>query len=227
RGPVPVSGSVTVTAAVTETARVTGSDAPHRIMPGRSEVQTSLGVGSPIMVDAEEQEEQPKAPKKSSPARWLLWGLLGLAVLVGAAYATVEFVLPPLEPGSSPAKPGEGNEPEPTGELRLHQFRLPEILVNLDEGRLEHYLKTAIVLEIPVRDEEHLTELTETLLRRESEIRDCLIALFSGKDLEELRGGAEAKSRLKTEVKEALEGLISADSSPIIRRVLFDLFLVQ
>lgn len=98
-----------------------------------------------------------------------------------------------------------------------------ETVVNLDEGRLNRYLRMSITVQVA---EEELPEITKLVEKRKAILKSWLLSYLSDKSMEEIRGAA-GQNRLRREILENFNAVLSDDNSDVIHDVLFEEFNIQ
>lgn len=98
-----------------------------------------------------------------------------------------------------------------------------EVVVNLDEGRLTRYLRLSITLQV---DGENQKEVTAGVETHRSILRNWLISYLSDKTMDDIRGAA-GQNRLRREIQNQYNLILSPDGFEKIKDVLFEEFTVQ
>lgn len=145
----------------------------------------------------------------------LILALVGAVVGV-AAGATVPVHHPPAE-----AK--DEHDPKAAAAAEPATYDMPELIVNLADGRGQRYLKLRCSLRFRAKDE---AAARAQLAKRQPEVRDALITLISAKTLEEV-GPAEAKESIKLAILDAVNRAAFADGSGTAEKLFFLEFIVQ
>jgi flagellar protein FliL len=154
-----------------------------------------------------------KPPKsKSSIVACLVSSLVG----GGVGYATPKFL--PHAPETVIAAPEESLEMrEPI------YLSFGEVIVNLDEGRLNRYLRMKLTLQVERRHEESIRTLLET---HSAILKNWLIGHLSDKDTAEIRGAA-GLNMLRREIQDQFNVVLCPDGHDRVRDVLFEEFNIQ
>ncbi len=97
-----------------------------------------------------------------------------------------------------------------------------DVVVNLNEPRLNRYMRVNISLEVRAEDADEITKLVE---QKKPLLKNWLIAYLSDKQLEEVRGAA-ALNRLSREIRDAFNRILVGDEEKILG-VLFEEFNIQ
>lgn len=141
------------------------------------------------MAKEEPNEEQPAengAPKKKkSFLKWIIIGVVALAVIGGGAFAAMKFL------GSSKEKKKEQHAAAKQATAAL--WPMDPFIVNLADNQGDRYLK--VVLELEVSDPVCLAELNQIKPKLRDNILDLLTAK-TYKDLMDIAG----KQRLRDEI---------------------------
>ena len=96
-------------------------------------------------------------------------------------------------------------------------------MVNLDEGRLTRYLRLSITLQV---DGEYQKEVTAGVETHRSILQNWLISYLSDKTMDDIRGAA-GQNRLRREIQNQYNLILSPDGFEKIKDVLFEEFTVQ
>lgn len=170
------------------------------------------------MATAEEKkEEAAPAAKGGGLAGAVTWGLIGL--VAGAS----GFALPQyLSQGH-----GEAAEPasaHPAAAIESVVFiPFDEIVVNLDEGRLNRYLRIRLTLNVSKQNELMVSGLLE---KNKAILKNWLLSHLSDKTMDGIRGAA-GQNRLRREIQDHFNTQLFPDGFERIRDVLFEEFNVQ
>lgn len=170
----------------------------------------------------------PEIPDQPEPADQLrrgpglaAWLVLGLVAAAGG-FAVPYFLVAAPDEDSAQHRPsiltdGEG------GNEDIAFVSFGEVTVNLDEGRLNRYLRVNITLQIDKSDEESITKLLDL---RKSMLRNWLLSHLSDKGMEDIRG-ASGQNRLRREIRDHFNTTLFSDGYDRIYDVLFEEFNVQ
>jgi flagellar basal body-associated protein FliL len=165
----------------------------------------------PNAPDTEPVEEKPA----SGGTRLWLWVVV--AVLSGTAGAAVPVLL------SKPASP-DSTAPETVADAHaLAYVPFDDVVVNLDEGHLNRYLRLVITLQIQKLDE---AELQRRLDETRVILKNWLLSHISDKSLDEIRGAAGI-NRMRREIRDEFNAVLFPDGTDRIQDILFDEFNVQ
>ena len=116
----------------------------------------------------------------------------------------------------------EAAEKEETDEPETVYVPFGDVVVNLNEPRLNRYMRVNISLEVRADDAAEVTQLVE---QKKPLLKNWLIAYLSDKQLEEVRGAA-ALNRLSREIRDAFNRILVGDEEKILG-VLFEEFNIQ
>ena len=98
-----------------------------------------------------------------------------------------------------------------------------DIVVNLDEGKLNRYLRLKIMLQVRTKDEAQVTSAIET---QRVVLKNWLLSFLSDKELADIRGAA-GQGMLRREIQEYFNTTLFPDGKDRIYDVLFDEFNIQ
>lgn len=146
------------------------------------------------------QEEE----KGGSKLKWIIIGVVLLAVLgAGGYFGYTMFLAPQDDAASEETAGGEGAEGEdvPLESLEGQLVPLPVFLVNLADPLGRRYLKLG--LEVEVRS----PEVEMDLVKYEAKIKDSLLMYLSSKTYESL-SGIKAKKELKLDIANRLNQIV-------------------
>jgi len=154
-------------------------------------------------------------------------GWIITAVVAGGLGAGVPYVLPEnLKPGSSHAAETEAlvdAPPSPAEVSKPAYIDFDEVVVNLDEGRLNRYLKVAISLQVNEKERE---SITANVTANKAVLQNWLLSYLSDQDMEDIRG-AIGQNRLRREIRDQFNTILFPDGYDRIEQVLFQQFVVQ
>lgn len=175
------------------------------------------------MADAHATEEGEAPPPKRSRLRSLGWLLLG-TVSGGLGFAAPYLLPRGWQPGAQAATPAE-EQAVPLKGAQEHPGFIPfgEVVVNLDEGRLNRYLRVNLTLQV---DEAQRLSVTERLESRRSVLKNWLLSYLSDKDMEDIRGAA-GQNRLRREIQNHFNSVLFPEGYDRIHEVLFEEFNIQ
>lgn len=98
-----------------------------------------------------------------------------------------------------------------------------EVVVNLDEGRLNRYLRMKLTLQVEKRHEEAIRPLIES---HTAILKNWLIGHLSDKDTAEIRGAA-GLNMLRREIQDQFNIVLCPDGHDRVQDVLFEEFNIQ
>ena len=166
------------------------------------------------------EETEDSSGKKGSKLAWVGVGL----VAGGLGFATPYF----LPEGMRPVAKADVPTPESAVPLRAAQARpayidFGEVVVNLDEGRLNRYLRVSMTLQV---DELQVLEITQKVEANRAVLKSWLLSYLSDRDMEEIRGAA-GQNRLRREIQDHFNTVLFPDGYDRIHEVLFQEFNIQ
>lgn len=170
-----------------------------------------------------EKQEEGVAPQKSGGGM-LPWILVGTVSAV--AGALLPFGVSMLAGGSShhaaPAKSGHGyTTTPPSSAMKFLPYR--EVTVNLDEARMNRYLRLKIALYIRESDE---AAVAAAINKKDLILRNWMVSHLSDKELDAIRGKA-GQNMLRREIRDYFNATLFDDNYDRIYDVLFEEFNVQ
>lgn len=116
---------------------------------------------------------------------------------------------------------GHGGTTKPNSTVAFVNFG--DIVVNLDEGKLNRYLRLRIMLQVKPKDEAQVTEAIEI---QRVVLKNWLLSFLSDKELADIRGAA-GQGMLRREIQEYFNTTLFPDGKDRIYDVLFDEFNIQ
>lgn len=168
--------------------------------------------------DADEESTEDAGKKKGPGA--VIWLLVLLIAGAGG------FAIPFLLPESAPAEAVEEEDPTAFEMLNAEDtIAVPfgEITVNLDEGRMNRYLRLKLAVLVPKEEELAVTEAVEA---KSAVMKNWLLSHLSDKTLEEIRGKA-GLNMLRREIRRQFNDTLFTDRRDRVYDVLFEEFNVQ
>ncbi|WP_437227768.1 flagellar basal body-associated FliL family protein [Planctomicrobium sp. SH661] len=148
-------------------------------------------------------------------------------VIVGTVAAGIGAVVPfgmSMMAGHPEEKPKTAQPYETTPRSSAMKF-LPyrEVTVNLDEARMNRYLRLKIVLHIRESDEH---AVSSAIAKKDLILRNWMVSHLSDKELDDIRGKA-GQNMLRREIRDYFNATLFDDNYDRIYDVLFDEFNVQ
>ncbi len=172
------------------------------------------------MADQTNETDEVETPQKS---KFGLLGALGLFAVAAVAGVAVPFLLPDVFASES----SEKSEQQPVVEDSLSNgmtyVPFGEVTVNLDEGRMNRYLRLKMSLQIEKEDQTKIEELLES---KQLILRNWLLSHLSDKTLDEIRGKA-GQNMLRREIRNYFNTALFSDGRDRIYDILFEEFNVQ
>ena len=166
------------------------------------------------------EEGEEGAPKKKGGMMSTI--IVGLAC--GFAGFAVPLILPPGVMSGTPEKEEVENKleiPDPEGTPEFIAFG--EAVVNLDEGRLNRYLRVNIALQV---DKAQKAKIEEILTAKKAILRSWLLSYVSDQTMDEIRGAA-GQNRLRRAIRDQFNNTLFSDGFDRIEDVLFEDFNIQ
>ncbi len=164
--------------------------------------------------------EETEAAARSGPGL-IVWLLLGSLAIAGGFAAPFLLPMAKSADASRQAVSSDDDDQKLDGDIAFVPFG--EVTVNLDEGRLNRYLRVSITLQIEKADE---TSISEQLERRKAVLRNWLLSHLADKAMDDIRG-ASGQNRLRREIRDHFNTTLFADGYDRIHDVLFEEFNVQ
>lgn len=168
--------------------------------------------------------EEPEGTEEEAPAKKGPGAIVWLLVLLVAGAGG--FAIPFLLPESAPAEPTEEEDPTAFEMLNAEDtIAVPfgEITVNLDEGRMNRYLRLKIAVLVPKEEELPVTEAIEA---KNAVLKNWLLSHLSDKALEEIRGKA-GLNMLRREILREFNDKLFSDRRDRVYDILFEEFNIQ
>ncbi|MEZ6132233.1 MAG: flagellar basal body-associated FliL family protein [Planctomycetaceae bacterium] len=169
--------------------------------------------------DVEQDADAAPEPKRGGPGA-IVWLLL----LIGSA--SVGFAVPFVLPTTPAESKAETKAPESFELLNADEtIAVPfgEVTVNLDEGRMNRYLRLKI--SVLIAKEEEL-KVVEAMTAQTPVLKNWLLSHLSDKTLEEIRGKA-GQNMLRREMRRQFNETIFTDRRDHIYDILFEEFNIQ
>ena len=163
-------------------------------------------------------DEQPAGSSGGGILPWIIVGFIasgmGAAVPIGLTLLAAPQKQEPKQPVPYDATPA-------ASDMMFHPYG--EVTVNLDEGRMNRYLRLKIALHIRKSDE---AIITKALTSKNLIIRNWLISHLSDKNVDEIRGKA-GQNMLRREIRDYFNATLFKDNYERVYDVLFEEFNVQ
>lgn len=167
---------------------------------------------------AENVESQEPEKKKGGIASLILWILLA-CVSIGGGFAA-PFV---MDQFGSNAKADSTNPSEASDEEPPALIEFGEVTVNLNETRLNRYLR--LNLSFLVAQSQKL-EVEQALEKNQPVLKSWLLSYLADKAMEDIRG-ATGQNRLRREIHAHFNSVMFPGKPPMIRNILFQEFNIQ
>jgi flagellar basal body-associated protein FliL len=165
----------------------------------------------------ENAEATPPTKKSSGKLSLVIWILLALGS-IGAGSATPLLLLKP---------PARSEDPETSamdgGEHAPVLIPFQEVIVNLNESRLNRYLRLKITLMADPQDE---LRTREELEKKQQVLKSWLLSYLADKALDDIRG-ATGQNRMRREIQNHFNAVLFNDGIQRIRNILYEEFNIQ
>ena len=182
------------------------------------------------MAEEEQDRQRGEGESKSPLIRKLLPILVAAAVIaitaaggfaLGWSFGTPQ----PAQAAVGQTEAGGAFETGSTGsgENVLEYYDFEPITVNLNEPRLNRYIRATITLAIKKSDYRAAEEL---IRNKEPELKSWMTIFFSACELEDVRG-QKSLNRLRREIQDSMNNQLWPKGKPLIDHVLFREFAVQ
>jgi flagellar FliL protein len=162
-------------------------------------------------------DQEDVAPKRG----WTSWIALGAVALLATAGGAI---VPQFLIGGGSAKDGTSGQERKHGKSTKPAF-IPfgDVVVNLNDGRLNRFLRVKMILVVDQAEEKSVTEL---IGQKKAILKNWLITYLRDRSLEEVKGAAGA-NRLRREIQDQFNTQLFADGADTIQDVLFEEFVIQ
>lgn len=174
------------------------------------------------MADEEKPEVDGEGEGAEAPKKGGMLLIVAVAVLMGGAGFFVPFLVPSLAGGETEEKE-EPKSPIPEIEEEQEFIQFGEVTVNLDEARLNRYLRTTITLQV---DSSKKVEIEALIEKKKASIKNWMLGFFADKDMDQIRGAA-GQNRIRRQIQDHLNSTLWDDGYDRIHDVLFEEFNVQ
>lgn len=165
-------------------------------------------------VESQEQEQPEQAKGGNSLVIWILLAV----VSIGGGFAAPIVVSSLNASQSGDASDTEDDSSEPPA---LIEFG--EVTVNLNESKLNRYLRLKISLLVSQAKKSEIEGLLE---KNQAILKSWLLGYLADKAMEDIRG-ATGQNRLRREIQAHFNSVLFPNKSPLIRDVLFQEFNIQ
>ena len=166
-------------------------------------------------------EEKNENPEGEAPPRKGGAMLIGtVALVMGAAGFSVPYLVPSLVGATTEE---ESKYPIPHQEEEQAFISFGEVVVNLDEARLNRYLRTSITLQV---DKSKQLEIEKLIEDRKASLKNWLLGYLADKDMDQIRGAA-GQNRIRRQIQDHLNTVLFDDGYDRIHDVLFEEFNIQ
>jgi len=164
------------------------------------------------MTENESKTEEKSEKKRMLPLKWIIAGIVGVAILSGGILGYVLLKKPPEEAHS------KTESHESTSKNDLSQtFPLDKFVVNLNDQEGKRFLHTTIELESSAHG------FAEELNSKMPQIKDAILIVLSSKSLSDVQG-IDGKLSLRKELIAEINKIMSITK---IRNLYFTEFVIQ
>lgn len=169
--------------------------------------------------------DQPEATPAAAPSnKKFVVAILATGAIAGAAGAAVPLLLHKSEPAAAAETTPEVLSPhEPLTPDRAEFISFDELTVNLNDGRLNRFLRVKLALQVDKLQVDAVTKAVDT---QKLVLRNWLISYLSDKDQDEIRGAA-GQNMLRREIRDQFNALLFDDGYDRVYDILFEEFNVQ
>ncbi len=176
---------------------------------------------------AEKTIDNPKDANATAPARagsgrsmYVVVGLIALSLGAGVPYALQTFQTTARD---SHVKAATAAAYDLHADDHPAFIQFGDIVVNLDETRLNRYLRLNMTLQVHADEHDDISKIVE---ERKATLKSWLLSYLSDRTLEEIRG-ASGQNRLRREIMDQFYTLLFPDGHDRIHDVLFEEFNIQ
>lgn len=163
--------------------------------------------------ESEEVSSEEEEKKGGGLVKWIIVGVVALAVIGGGVFTVWSFFLAPPEVSKEEVAKAKQADPDFLGPI----VRLESFTVNLADPGGKRYLK--VTIEVELSGEEDKKELA----RRLPEVRDNIILALSGKSLRQIQSPA-GKAVLRDELTARINAILRKGRA---RKTFFTEFVMQ
>lgn len=167
-------------------------------------------------------EETKEAAAETTAKKPGLLKALMIPVIVGMVCAGIGFAIPVAFPSLLGVEKHEEKE-EPKVEPMFVSFG--EVVVNLNEGRMNRYLRIKVTLQ-GLGDEEKKTKTTELVEAKKAILTSWLLGYLADMSMEDIRGAA-GQNRLRREILDQFNAVLFPTGEDQFEDLLFEEFNVQ
>lgn len=171
------------------------------------------------MADDDKKSDADQEGAQSAPGI-VVWLLVALLAAGGGAVVPLALDGFAGTPKAAPKPINYGEMPPATAMTFLH---FGEVTANLDEGRMNRYLRLKIALYIRKSDQELIRK---AIAEKDLMLRNWLLSHLSDKELDHIRGKA-GQNALRREIRDYFNTTLFDDHYDRIYDILFEEFNVQ
>lgn len=162
---------------------------------------------------------EPEATTTTPAKKGKLAGLLVMGLVVGVC-GFAGFFVPYVFPAAFGLDPEVVNKHDASPPAFIS---FGDTLVNLDEGRLNRYLRVKLTLQV---SSTYTDEVEAALAKHRSILKNWLLSYLGDKSMDDIRGAA-GQNRLRREIQDYFNSVLSTDGEERVQDVLFEEFNIQ
>ncbi len=167
------------------------------------------------MADESKNEEKADGEPKKKSSGLIIW-LAVCVASIGTGFAVPFF----MSPGKS--DDGESDISQVSDEPPVF-VDFGEVVVNLNEPRLNRYLRLKISLMV---DADQKSEVDDKVTKNKTNLISWLLSFLADKRMDDIRGGT-GQNRLRNEIRNHFNAVLFPDGFQHVRGVLFEEFNIQ
>jgi flagellar FliL protein len=118
---------------------------------------------------------------------------------------------------------GHGHSSAAAGRAEMEFVPFGEVVVNLNDGRMNRYLRLSLTVQV---DTKHAEEIKKGVEKHKVVLKDWLLRYLSDRQMEEIRGTA-GQNRLRREIRDQFNTVLCPDGSDRVHDAYFEEFNVQ
>ncbi len=164
------------------------------------------------MSESGQPEEQQPEPAKRGMVGLIIWAFVGLVSAATGFAGPIVFLATTREPASV--------DPIATPPAFVS---MGSTVVNLDEGRLNRYLRISITLQVNEIDK---ADVEKAVTEKTSILKSWLLSYLADKTMDDIRGRS-GQNRLRREIQDYVNSALFDDGQERVTDILFEEFNVQ
>jgi flagellar protein FliL len=169
------------------------------------------------MAEKEIKIEEKSKKKRMPPLKWIIAGIVGVAILSGGTLGYVLLKKPTHETPPTTHTPESVSKGDTSKNDLSQIFPLEKFVVNLNDPGGKQYLHTTIELESTVNG------FAEELNSKMPQVKDAILIILSSKSLSDVQG-IDGKISLRKELITEINKIMSMTK---IRNLYFTEFVIQ